>query len=62
MEFFKEMIGIICRTFGTFCFGFAIPRMYKGDYKIATWFLLIVSILFYGRIFHRKMDFITAEF
>ena len=46
MEFFKEIIGTICRTVGTFCFGFAIPRMFKGDYEIAAWCLLIVSILF----------------
>jgi hypothetical protein len=46
MENLKGIIGIICRTFGAFGFGFAANRMFAQDYKIASWTLLIVSILF----------------
>ncbi len=46
MEVFKEIIGFINRTIGTFCFGFAIPKLFKGDYDIAAWMLFAVSILY----------------
>lgn len=46
MKIFKEVIGVINRTIGTFCFGFASMRVFVGDYKIASWILFVVSILF----------------
>ena len=46
IKMFKEFIGIINRTIGCFCFGFAIPKLFIGDYRIASWNLLVVSILF----------------
>ena len=46
MKVFKEIIGIINRTIGMFCFGWAIPDIFMGDYKVAAWLLFVVSILF----------------
>ena len=46
MYIFKETMGVINRTFGSFGFGFGISHILNGNYKIASFALLIVSILF----------------
>ena len=46
MKVFKEIIGIIVRTFGTFFFGLGVERMICGDYKTATYLLFVASVLF----------------
>lgn len=46
MYIFKETMGVINRTFGSFGFGFGISQILNGNYKIASFALLIVSILF----------------
>ena len=44
---FKEIIGIIVRTIGSFGLGFGASRMFfNGDYKTALWVLFVTSILF----------------
>lgn len=46
MKNFKEAIFILFRQFGIFGFGFAISNLFAEDYKIASWTLLVVSIIF----------------
>lgn len=46
MKIFKEVIGVINRTIGSFALGFGAVRVFTEDYKTASWILLIVSILF----------------
>ena len=46
MYIFKEVISIINRTIGTFCFGFAMRDLFTGKYKNAAWILFVVSVLF----------------
>ena len=46
MKKFKEIIGVINRTVGSFLFGYATYDLFTGDYQNAAWPLFIVSILF----------------
>ena len=46
MKVFKEVIGVINRTIGTFCFGFGMSQLFIGKHDIAAWILFAVSILF----------------
>ena len=46
MYIFKEILGIIIRSLGTFTLGFAAATIFKGNYQISSYVLLGVSILF----------------
>lgn len=46
MYIFKEIIGIVIRTIGSFVLGTGISQLHNGNYKIASLLLLGVSILF----------------
>jgi len=46
MKIFKEIIAFINRTIVAFGFGVAVVRLSVGDYKIASWLLFGISILF----------------
>ena len=46
MKIFKEILEIIIPNIGTFGLGFGISNLFKGNYQIASYVLLVVSILF----------------
>ena len=46
MKIFKEILGVIIRSLGTFGLGFGAANIFKGNYQIASYVLLVVSILF----------------
>lgn len=46
MNAFKKTMEIMNRTFGAFGFGFGASNLFRGNYKVAAFSLLIVSILF----------------
>lgn len=46
MKIFKEIIGIVNRTIATFGFGFGVAKLFNGEYKLTSWVLFGVSILF----------------
>lgn len=46
MYIFKGILGIIIQSLGTFTLGFAAANIFKGNYQIASYVLLGVSILF----------------
>lgn len=46
MEDFKFTMGVINITFGSALFGAGFSQMLQGNFKIATYILFIVSILY----------------
>jgi len=46
MIIFKEILGIINKTFASFGLGFGMSALFRGHYEISAWALFIVSVLF----------------
>ena len=62
MKIFREIICIINRTIGLFCFGFATNRIFIGDYKVASWLLFAISILFMISYFTERLSNLKETF
>ena len=46
MKIFKEIMLIVNSFAGPFCLGYAMPDLFVGDYKTASWLLFVAAISF----------------
>lgn len=46
MKSFKKIVGIVNRTVASFGLGFGMGNLFRSNYEVAAWTLLVVSFLF----------------